>query len=163
DGGFMASKKKAAAKKTAKKAAPKKAAPKGGAKKRAAKKAPKRSVARTVKGVPAGFHTITASLVFKDSIAAIKFYEKAFDAKQLSVMMAPDGSSVWHAEIKIGDSIMYMNDESPMGACIAPHGPRTSTGGIQLYVADADAWTKRAIEAGASVIMPVMDMFWGDR
>jgi uncharacterized glyoxalase superfamily protein PhnB len=169
----MASKKsakKAAGKKTAKKAAPKKATPKKAApkkaapaKKRAAKRAaPARAVKRTP-GVPAGFHTVTPALVFKDTRAAIKWYGEAFGAKELSVMPSPDGKSVWHAEIQIGDSFLYLNDESPMGATIAPHGPRTGTAGMQLYVSDADAWVKRAADAGAHVIMPISDMFWGDR
>jgi uncharacterized glyoxalase superfamily protein PhnB len=158
----MAAKRKTAKKAAAKKGAAKKAPAKkpAAAKKRATAK--KRAPAKT-KGVPAGFHTLTPSLVFKDSVAAIEWYEKAFGAKQLSRMMSPDGKAVWHAEIKIGDSVMYMNDESPMTASVAPHGPKTTTGGVQIYVSDVDAWFKRAAEAGAHVIMPVADMFWGDR
>ncbi|APR84086.1 Glyoxalase family protein [Minicystis rosea] len=156
----MAAKKKAAKKVTAKrgaaKSAPAKSAP---AKKSAAKK----SAAKKVLAVPAGYHTITPNLVFKDAGAAIDWYVKAFGAKELSRMPSPDGKSIWHAEIKIGDSILFLNDESPMGNSIAPSGPRTTTAGIQLYVKDVDAWAKRAADAGANVMMPVSDMFWGDR
>jgi PhnB protein len=156
-----AAKKSAAKKSVAKKSVAKRAA----AKKSVAKKrAPaKRAAAKKVSGVPAGFHTITPNLVFKDSVAAIEWYAKAFGAKETARMMGPDGKSVWHAELQIGDSMMYMNDESAMGAVIAPSGPKTSTAGMQLYVSDADAWASRAIEAGATVIMPIADMFWGDR
>jgi PhnB protein len=113
--------------------------------------------------VPPGLHTITPGLVYKDANAAIAWYRMAFGAKPLRVMMAPDGKSVWHAELRIGDSTLFLNDESPMGTSVAPHGPRTTTSTIQLYVNDADAWAKRAAEAGATVVMPVADMFWGDR
>lgn len=164
--------KKAPAKKVAAKAA-KKIAP---AKKAATRKAPaKKAVARKpaakrraaaakgVPGVPAGFRTITPNLVYKDTAAAIDWYVKAFGAREISRMGAPDGKGIWHAEIQIGDSMLFMNDESPMTTAVAPSGPRTATAGIQLFVSDADAWAARAAEAGATVVMPVGDMFWGDR
>jgi len=162
---------------TAKKSTPKKAAP---AKKAAAKKAapakktaaakkaaPAKKTAAAkkvgVKGVPAGWHTLTPALVYTNATEAIAWYRKAFSAKVLRVMMAPDGKSVWHAAIRIGDSILHLNDEGPMGTSVAPHGPRTTTSNIQLYVTHADKWAKRAVEAGATLVMPVSDMFWGDR
>jgi uncharacterized glyoxalase superfamily protein PhnB len=168
----MAAKRKTAKKAAGKKGAAKKAAlakkpaakkPAAAKKRATAKRAPAKRAPAKVKGVPAGMHTLTPSLVFKDTASAIVWYEKAFGAKEVSRMMSPDGKGVWHAEIEIGDSIMYANDESPMTASIAPHGPRTSTAGIQIYVSDVDAWFNRAVEAGAHVIMPVGDMFWGDR
>jgi PhnB protein len=149
-----------AAKKAArpvKKAATKRAAPKRAAPKRAAR-------AKTAPGVPAGFHTLTANLIYKGAAAtAIDWYKQAFGAEEVSRMMSPDGTAVWHAEIKIGDSIMFLSDESPMGVNVAPHGPKTATSSMQVYVADVDAWFRRASDAGAKVVMPVMDMFWGDR
>jgi uncharacterized glyoxalase superfamily protein PhnB len=118
---------------------------------------------KKVAPIPRGFHTITPNLVYKDTAAAIDWYKKAFGAKELSRMPAPDGKSIWHAEIKIGDSILFLNDESPMGGSVAPSGPRTTTATMGLHVKDADAWAKRAVEAGATAVMPVADMFWGDR
>ena len=152
-----AAKKSAPARKSAKKAAP---AKKPAAKKRAA--ARKAAPAR-IKGVPAGFHTLTANLVYKDAAAAIPWYGEAFGATELSRMSSPDGKSIWHAEIKIGDSVLYLSDESPMGSTVAPSGPKTSTAAMQIFVPDADALTARAIAAGAKVLMPIGDMFWGDR
>jgi PhnB protein len=155
-----------AAKKAApKKAAVKKAAPKKAAVKRAAaKRTPRARAAKPVPGVPAGFHTITPSLVFKGTAAtAIGWYKTAFGAEEVSRMTSPDGTAIWHAEVKIGDSILFASDESPMGNTVAPSGPKTATASIQLYVPDADAWAARAIAAGAKVVMPVGDMFWGDR
>ena len=76
-------------------------------------------------------------------------------------MMSPDGKSVWHGEIRIGDSFLFLNDEGPMGTSVAPHGPRTTTLSIQLYVSNVDAWAKRAVEAGATMVMPVGDHVLG--
>jgi uncharacterized glyoxalase superfamily protein PhnB len=134
--------------------------------KKPVKKSPaakKRAPAKKIQGVPPGMHTITPSLVYKDASAAIAWYELAFGAKELRRMLGPDGKAVWHAEVKIGDSILFLNDEFPMSATVAPSGPRTGTASLQLTVPDVDALAKRAIEAGATAIMPVADMFWGDR
>ncbi len=141
-------------KKATKKTAAKKAAP---ARKTAAAKKPQ------AKGVPAGWHTITPSLVYTNAVEAIAWYRKAFGAKPLRVMMSPDGKSVWHAAVRIGDSVFHLSDEGPRGTSVAPHGPRTTTSSLQLYVTNADAAAKRAVEAGATLVMPVADMFWGER
>jgi uncharacterized glyoxalase superfamily protein PhnB len=160
--------KKSAAKKAApaKKSAAKKAAPakKSAAKKSAAKRAaPARKSAAKKTGVPAGFHALTASLVYKDAGAAIAWYVKALGAAEVSRMPGPLGQGVMHAEIRIGDSMMYLSDESPMSSTVAPSGPRTATASMQLFVADADAAFEAAVDAGGTVAMPVADMFWGDR
>jgi len=116
----------------------------------------------TVKPIPDGFHTITPHLVVKGAAKAIDFYKAAFGAEELSRHAMPDGS-IMHALIKIGDSMLMLNDEFPqMGA----KGP-TSIGGtsvtLNLYVQDADKSWERATKAGATVKMPIADMFWGDR
>jgi uncharacterized glyoxalase superfamily protein PhnB len=126
-------------------------------KKPAAKKrtAPK---AKKVNPVPAGLGTVTFNLVLKNAGAAISFYERAFGAKVLSRFPAPDGQSVWHAALKIGDSTVFVND--PMG------GPETyapPAGQIWLYGTDVDGRFARAVKAGATQTMPVADQFWGDR
>ncbi len=118
------------------------------------------------KGIPEGFHTITPNITVKNCAQALEFYKEAFGAEVTFVMNAPDGR-VAHAEIKIGDSMIFLNDEFPeMGnSCIAS--PETlggrATGGLSLYVPDVDASFDRAVKAGATVRMPVQDMFWGDR
>jgi len=116
----------------------------------------------TVKPIPDGFHTITPHLVVKGAAKAIDFYKAAFGAEELSRHAMPDGS-IMHALLKIGDSMLMLNDEFPqMGA----KGP-TSIGGtsvtLNLYVQDADKSWARATKAGATVKMPIADMFWGDR
>jgi PhnB protein len=129
----------------------------------------KRKSARRGKGgkkvapVPKGLHNVTPNLVFKDCGQAIDFYKLAFNAKELSRMLAPDGKSVWHAEIRIGDSVLYMNDQSPMSHTMAATAEHRATCALQLYVKDCDAWYERAVEAGARAAMPLADMFWGDR
>ena len=115
-----------------------------------------------VKPIPDGFHTLTPHIVVKGCAQAIEFYKKAFGAEELSRHPLPDGS-IMHAMIRIGDSMVMMNDEFPqMGA----KGP-ASIGGtpvtLHLYVADADKAWERAVAAGATVRMPIADMFWGDR
>jgi PhnB protein len=119
-----------------------------------------------VKAVPEGFHTITPHLTVRDANRAIEFYKKAFGAEVLHVMPAP-GGKVMHAAIKIGDSIVMLADEFPEygGASASPAGDSTSCSGdvLHIYIENVDAAFERAVSAGATVKMPVMDMFWGDR
>jgi uncharacterized glyoxalase superfamily protein PhnB len=139
--------------------------------KRTKKGAPKRKVSRArpkakaarVTPVPEYVHAVTVNLVFKDSNAAIAYYQKAFGAKVLSVMPSPDGKAVWHAEIRVADSVLFLNDESPMNPVKAPTAERPATSVLHLYTKDCDATIARAVEAGAKITMPAEDMFWGDR
>src|SRR5262245_24592758 len=115
-----------------------------------------------VKPVPEGFHTLTPHLVVKDCAAALAFYAKALGASELRRHPGPGGKII-HAEMKIGDSVFFLNDEFPeMGA----RGP-LSIGGtpvtLHLFVENCDALFNRAVAAGATVIMPLADQFWGDR
>lgn len=147
---------------TKKKAVKKKAA----AKKTTAKKTPRPKKAAAVKRaspVPEGLVTVTPNLVVRDAARAIAFYVEALGATELMRMLAPDGRSVWHAEIKIGDAVVFLNDEFPASACRAPTPQHPATASLQLYVPDCDAMFSRAIAAGATVAMPLADMFWGDR
>jgi PhnB protein len=76
-------------------------------------------------------------------------------------MPSPDGK-ITHAELRIGDSLLFVNDEFP-GMCSAPSGTSTPSTSLFLYVTDVDSTFKRAVDAGSRVDMPVQDMFWGDR
>ncbi|HEY9870856.1 MAG TPA: VOC family protein [Candidatus Obscuribacterales bacterium] len=113
--------------------------------------------------IPRGFHTITPSLTVKDAEKAIEFYKKAFGAEQKEICLGPDGKSIMHAELKIGDSIIMLNDEYPDMGCRSPNSLGGSPVSLYLYVDDVDAWYARAVGAGATSVMPVADMFWGDR
>ena len=117
-----------------------------------------------VKPIPDGFRTITPHLIVNDAGKAIEFYKKAFGAEEIMRMPGPDGKSVMHAEVKIGDSRLMLASEMPGGGCGAS--PTTLKGTpvtIHLYVENADSSFKRATDAGATVSMPLTDMFWGDR
>jgi uncharacterized glyoxalase superfamily protein PhnB len=118
---------------------------------------------RTVKPITSGFHTLTPHLIVKGASTAIDFYKKAFGAQEVGRMAAPDGKSILHADLKIGDSHVFLADEVPK---IGYQGPE-SVGGtpvtIHMYVEDVDAAFDQALAAGAKVSMPLSDMFWGDR
>ena len=116
------------------------------------------------KPIPDGYHTVTASITFKDCNKAIDFYKKAFGAKALEVIPNLTGKGVMHATLQIGDTTIMMGDEMPNPEC----GKSAQTMGgspvsFYIYVPNADASFKQAISAGAKEIMPVQDMFWGDR
>ena len=114
------------------------------------------------KPIPDGFHTATPSIVVSDSKEAIEFYKKAFGANEIYQMPTPDGKTM-HAMVQIGDSFVMMSDEFPNMGCKSP----ATLGGtgvtLHLYVEDADKIFNQAVEAGATVTMPIMDAFWGDR
>jgi uncharacterized glyoxalase superfamily protein PhnB len=116
----------------------------------------------SVKPIPEGMHSITPHLVCEGAADAIEFYKKAFDAVENGRMPTPDGK-IMHAQIRIGDSAVMLVDAFPeMGAC----GPKALKGSpvtIHLYVEDADKTFNQAVAAGATVRMPLADMFWGDR
>ncbi len=115
-----------------------------------------------VKPIPEGYHTATPYLVVKDAANAIEFYKKAFGATELMRMTQPDGR-VAHAEIKIGDSPIMLADEFPEMGARSPQALGGSPVSIFLYVEDVDALANQAVAAGAKVLMPVQDQFWGDR
>lgn len=112
---------------------------------------------------PHGMHSATICLTVKNSVAAIDFYKKIFDAQELFRMPGPDGKSTMHAEIKIGDSIIMLNDEMPQMGCMSPQSVGGASSGVYLYVNDADNTIKKAATNGAKVKMLPMDAFWGDR
>jgi PhnB protein len=124
---------------------------------RPAKKAPKR-----VTAVPKGYTSLTAGLVLKDSRPAIDWYQKVFGAKVKVRMDMPDGR-VMHAELKIGDSVLMLGDEAPQMGISSAETLGDSGASVMLYVKDCDAVYARAVAAGAKPLMPLADMFWGDR
>ena len=115
------------------------------------------------KTIPEGYHSVTPHLVIKGAGKAIEFYKKAFGAQELHRMPGPDGASIMHAAIKIGDSMIMLNDECPEMRALGPQSIGGSPVTIHLYVDDVDAVVRNALAAGAIPTMPVADMFWGDR
>lgn len=115
--------------------------------------------------VPEGLHTVTPYLCVRGAAEAIRFYEKAFGAKEKVRFQAPDGR-IRHAEIEIGDSRVLLSDEFPEmpGALItSPSALHGSAVCLQVYVPDVDALFARAKAAGAKERRPLQDMFFGDR
>jgi PhnB protein len=115
------------------------------------------------KAIPEGFHSLTAGLIFKDTLKAIEFYKSAFGAVERYVMPMPGGKGVMHAEIMIGDSILMMNDEFEQQQCKSAESMGGSPVSFYLYVEEVDAVFRMALAAGATEQMPVQEMFWGDR
>ena len=114
------------------------------------------------KSTPAGYHTVTPSIIVRNAAQAIEFYKRAFGAEELERFEGPDGK-VMHAEIRIGDSIIMLGEENPQWAAVSPQTTNAVTGALHLYVADADAAFDRAVRAGAAVRYPLENAFWGDR
>ncbi len=112
--------------------------------------------------IPKGYHSVTASLTVRNAPEAIQFYKKALGAQERMVMKGPDGK-ISHAELQIGDSIIFLNDENPAMGNKSPQTLGGASGGIYLYVEEVDKTFKQALQAGGKETMPVMDMFWGDR
>jgi PhnB protein len=117
----------------------------------------------SVKPIPDCMHTLTPGLTIKGCAEAIEFYKKALGAEERMRMLQPGGTAVWHAELKIGDSIVFVNDEFPGMGALAPSAAQPSPVHMWLYVPDCDAAFQRAVAAGGQVKMPPTDMFWGDR
>ena len=127
------------------------------------KAAKKMKIVRGVEPIPKGFHTVTPCLMVRGADRALEFYRKAFGAEVLDRLTGPDGKSVIHAQIKVGDSFIFLGDEVPGMEGGAPEKYGGSPASLHLYVEDVDAAVERAVTAGAQVRMPVADMFWGDR
>jgi len=115
-----------------------------------------------VKPIPDGFHTLTPYLTVKGAAQAIDFYKRAFGAKERFRMTGPDGKSIGHAEITIGDSILMLADEMP-GFSQSPQELQGTSVSLLLYVKDVDAAFQRAVQAGATVKQPVENKFYGER
>ena len=115
-----------------------------------------------IKPIPEGMHTVTPHLVCAGAADAIEFYKKAFNAVEMARIPQPDGK-IMHASIRIGDSVVMLVDEFPDWGVRGPKSLGGSPVTIHLYVEDVDAFTERAVGAGAKITMPIADMPWGDR
>jgi uncharacterized glyoxalase superfamily protein PhnB len=115
------------------------------------------------KAIPEGFHSVTPMFLFKDARKAIEFYKRAFGAQELFVMPGPGGKGVMHAEMRIGDSILMMGEENPRQSCKSAESLGGSPVSFYIYVENVDEAFRVAVAAGAESLMPVQEMFWGDR
>ncbi|HJZ77321.1 MAG TPA: VOC family protein [Vicinamibacterales bacterium] len=121
-------------------------------------------MAKAKSAIPQGLHSVTPHLILDDAAKTIDWYKHAFGAEEISRAVGPDGS-VMHAEIRVGNSVLYLND--PMGGGKTPKTLGGSPIGLWIYTEDVDALFNRAIAAGAQVAPGPMgqlqDQFWGDR
>jgi PhnB protein len=115
-----------------------------------------------VKPIPEGMHSVTPHLVCAGAAEAIDFYKKAFGATEVARLPGPDGK-LMHGAVRIEGSVVMLVDENPQWGAFGPKALKGSPVTIHVYVTDVDAFVARAVKAGAKVIMPIDDMFWGDR
>ncbi len=116
----------------------------------------------TVEPIPEGMHSLTPHLMCDGASEAIAFYVRAFGAVEEMRLPGADGK-LMHARIRIGDSALMLVDVFPERGMRGPKSLGGSPVTIHLFVADVDATVARAVAAGATITMPVSDMFWGDR
>jgi PhnB protein len=105
-------------------------------------------------------------LIVSDGLAALEFYKQVLGAEEGDNMMAPDGKRLMHGELVLDGHKFFLSDEfseSEGGTCKSPQTLGGTDVRITLQVEDADALVNRAVAAGARVLMPVQDMFWGAR
>ena len=119
-------------------------------------------MAGKVKPIPDGYHTATPYLNVRDAAGAIEFYKKGFGASELTRLVGP-GGKVLHAEIKIGDSVIMIAEETEEWGNKSPQTLGGTPVRIVLYVEDVDALARQAVAAGAKLLVPVADQFYGDR
>ena len=119
-------------------------------------------MANKAQAVPKGYHTVTPSLFVTGAAKAIEFYKKALGAEELMRFPGP-GGAIMHAEIKIGDSIVMLADEMPEQGGRSPKSIGGTPVSFFVYREDVESAWKRAVDAGAKVLVPLADQFWGDR
>jgi PhnB protein len=126
------------------------------------KNSARKTTAKKVVPVPPGFRTVTPYLAVNGGLEALEFYKKAFGAKELARQTTPDGKVV-HARMKIGDSIVMLSDqfEAPDASGATPMMRAIVT--LHIYSRDVDKLWQQATAAGAKVLMPIDNMFWGER
>lgn len=115
------------------------------------------------KTIPDGYHSINTYLVVRNADKAIQFYKKAFGAEERFRMHGPDGKTIMHADLKIGDSVFMLTEESKEMKALSPESIGGSPVTMYVYVKDVDSIFNQAISEGATELKPVRDQFYGDR
>ena len=116
----------------------------------------------SVKPVPDEGQALTPQLICRDAARAIEFYRQAFGAEELFRLTEPSGK-VGHAEMRLADSRIMLADEYPDYGALSPESVGGSPVTLHLYVADVDRAIERATAAGATLVRPAKDEFYGDR
>ena len=117
---------------------------------------------KKVKPIPDGYHSVTPYLSIRGASEAIDFYKKALGAKEVMRMPGPDGQ-IGHAELLIGNSRVMLADEHPQMQFVGPATRGGTTVHLHVYVPDVDKLVAKALTAGARLVRPVKDQFYGDR
>ena len=123
-------------------------------------------MSKSTQAIPPGHEHLIPHLACDPCSEAIEFYKKAFGAEEIQRVPAPDGRRIMHAAIRIGNSFVFLVDDFPEfceGKSESPKALKGTPVTIHHYVENCDAAIKRAQDAGATVLMPAQDMFWGDR
>lgn len=115
-----------------------------------------------VKPIPDGYHTFTPYLIVKGAARAIDFYKQAFGATERCRLAMP-GHKIGHAEIQIGDSVIMLADGCAEMGAKDPEAFGGTPVMCHLYVTDVDKTFAQAIAAGAKVMRPIQNQFYGDR
>jgi PhnB protein len=115
-----------------------------------------------VRKIPEGYHSVTPYLIVRGGARALEYYKRAFGAEERFRMDGP-GGTIGHAEIRIGDSMVMLSDESPAWNAKAPDAGTPPPVQLMIYVEDVDATFAKALDAGGKEIMPIKNQFYGDR
>jgi PhnB protein len=113
-------------------------------------------MSESINPVPEGYTTVTPWMISKDTAGLIDFLKSAFGAEELARVENPNGPGIGHAEVRIGDAIVMLFD------VLSPEWPYTPSF-LRLYLPDGDAAYQRAVDAGATPLHRMTEMFWGDR
>lgn len=113
--------------------------------------------------IPPGYHALQPYFTVRDAAKAIAFYHDLFGAEETVRMLMPDGKTVMHAEVKIGDSVLMLSEENLEWGTQSPLALGGTAVSLMHYVSDVDALYAKAIKLGCASMMPPADMFWGDR
>jgi len=112
--------------------------------------------------IPEGYNSVTPYLIIKGAAQAIEYYKNVFGATEILRMAQPDGT-IGHAELQIGSSRIMLADENPKMGYSSATTIGTSPVSLYVYIPDVDRVVERAVAAGAKVLKPVQDQFYGDR
>jgi PhnB protein len=118
-------------------------------------------MSNAVRPIPEGYHSLTPGITCKNAASALDFYKKVFGATEI-MRMSGLGGMITHAELRIGDSVIFVSDEFP-GMAVAPSGSGPASSSLFLYTDKVDEVFSRAVSEGCQPTMPLSDMFWGDR
>jgi PhnB protein len=120
-------------------------------------------MSESVKIIPEGYHSVNPYLVVRNADRAIEFYKRAFGAEERFRIHGPDNKAIMHAELKIGDSVFMLTEESPDMKTLSPESIGGSPVSLYIYVKDVDSIFNQAVSEGATILHPVNDQFYGDR